>query len=77
LHLKDKESLDVWVDGAKMQTDAVFGDEGTEINFPIDPSDETVPQAQIRTISSGNVREGIVYCLIIDGQEIPELFNTN
>lgn len=61
-----------------MATEGVFGEDGTEIQFPISTEQDPVPAiAHIRTISSGNVREGIVYCLILDGQEIPEIFNAN
>ena len=76
---QEKDSLDVWVDGRKVVTEGVFGEDGTEIQFPISTTtnEETVPDiAHIRTISSGNVREGIVYCLIMDGQEMPEAFNS-
>lgn len=62
----------MWVDGEKVATEGVFGEDGTEIQFPI--SDDEI--AHIRTISSGNVHEGIVYCLIVDGREIPETFNS-
>ena len=75
---QDKESLEVWVDGAKVETECVFAEEGTEIHFPLDPSSgksvtEGQSVAQIRTLSSGNVHQGIVFCLILDGQQVPEV----
>ena len=71
----EKESLDVWVDGVKVETESVFDDEGTEIQFPIcSRKEEEAILAHIRIVSSGNKREGIVYCLLLDGQEVPEAF---
>jgi len=64
----------VFVNGVKVVTEGVFGEDGTEIQFPLSssPNADGTSIARIRTISSGNVRQGIVYCLILDGQEIPE-----
>ena len=51
-----------------MDTRAEFVEEGTEIQFDLDGSQT----AGIRTVSSGNKKEGIIYSLFVDGQQIPE-----
>ena len=67
--------MDIWVDGIKIETEAIFCEEGMEMQFEISDGEETVRSASMRTISSGNERKGIVYCLIVDGQEVPDSFN--
>jgi hypothetical protein len=73
LYVTDKESLDVWVNGKKVETESTFADEGTSILFPLEEEDkgQETGKACIRTISSGNKKEGIVFCLLVDDQEIP------
>ena len=66
----EKESLDIWVNGLKAETTHEFTDEGTEMQFEINGEHK----ASIRTISSGNKKEGIVYALVIDDKEIKESF---
>ena len=68
--LSEKESLDIWVNGSKAETTHEFADEGTEMQFTISGEHN----ACIRTVSSGNKKEGIVYSLIIDGKEIKESY---
>ena len=53
-----------------METRADFVEDGTEIQFDLSGEKETV--AGIRTVSSGNKKEGIIYTLFVDGQKIPE-----
>lgn len=68
LFLTEKDSLDVWVNGSRMDTRAEFVEDGTEIQFDLDERQT----AGIRTVSSGNKKEGIIYSLFVDGQQIPE-----
>lgn len=68
--ISEKESLDIWVNGLKAETTHEFADEGTEMHFFLDKKQN----ACIKTISSGNKKEGIVYSLIVNGIEIPESF---
>lgn len=51
-----------------MGTRAEFVEEGTEIQFDLEGSQS----AGIRTLSSGNKKEGIIYSLFVDGQQIAE-----
>ena len=44
-----------------------FTDDGTETHFTVGDH-----SCCIKAVSSGKRREGIVHCLIVDGQEIPE-----
>lgn len=66
--LTEKDSLDVWVNGRRMDTRAEFVEDGTEIQFDLDERQT----AGIRTVSSGNKKEGIIYSLFVNGQQIPE-----
>ena len=66
----EKETLDIWVNGMKAETTHEFTDEGTEMQFTINGEH----MACIRTISSGNKKEGIVYSLFVGGKEITESF---
>ena len=73
LHELEKESLDVWVNGIKLETNANFVEDGTEITFVLSPF-LNLPEcnARIRTISSGNKKEGIIYSLLINDREMAE-----
>ncbi len=63
----EKDTLDVWVNGAKAETAGVFGDEGTETHFAI-----AGQPAYIRAVSTGRKRTGIVHKLFIEDSEVPE-----
>lgn len=63
----EKDTLDVWVNGEKIETAGEFVEDGTETHFAIGPY-----QAYIKAVSSGNKREGIIHSLIIGGSIIPE-----
>ena len=63
----EKDTLDVWVNGEKAMATHEFAEEGTEIHFVL----KNQINAIIKTISSGNKKEGIVYVLIVNNQEIP------
>jgi len=63
----ERDTLDVWVNGRKMQTTGEFVDEGTETHFTV--GDGT--PAFIKAISSGKRKVGIVHSLYINDLEIP------
>lgn len=63
----EKDTLDVWVNGEKVETAGEFVDDGTETHFTVGPY-----QACIKAVSSGNKREGIIQSLIIGDTVIPE-----
>lgn len=67
LFISEKETLDIWVNGLKAETNHEFAEEGTEMHFLINKQN-----ACIKTISSGNKKEGIVYSLLVNGIEVPE-----
>ncbi|XP_063610077.1 fas apoptotic inhibitory molecule 1-like, partial [Penaeus indicus] len=63
----EKDTLDVWVNGKKLDTAGEFVDDGTETHFDLGGH-----PAYIKAVSSGNRREGIIHSLIVDNTEIPE-----
>ena len=63
----EKDTLDIWVNGAKVEMAAEFTDDGTETHFAIG----TQP-AFVRAVSSGNKREGIIHILVVEGMQVPE-----
>lgn len=64
----EKDSLDIWVNGKKIESNNEFDEDGTAISFGLNDSED----ACIKTISSGNKKEGIIYSLIVNGSEVPE-----
>jgi len=66
----EKDTLDVWVNGSKVETAGEFTDSGTETHFGVGHH-----AAFIQAHSSGNRREGIIHTLIVDEREIPESFD--
>jgi hypothetical protein len=64
----EKDTLDVWVNGRRVQTTGEFVDDGTETHFAI--GDGT--PAFIKAVSSGKRRTGIVHSLFINNVEVPE-----
>lgn len=63
----EKDTLDVWVNGEKMETAGEFVEEGTETHFALGSYN-----AYIKAVSSGNKREGIIHSLIVGDAIIPE-----
>ncbi|XP_072329275.1 fas apoptotic inhibitory molecule a [Scyliorhinus torazame] len=63
----EKDTMDVWCNGRKVETAGEFVEDGTETHFTIGNHD-----CCIKAVSSGKRREGIIHTLIMDGQEIPE-----
>uniref|UniRef100_A0A4W2EZ31 Fas apoptotic inhibitory molecule 1 n=3 Tax=Bos TaxID=9903 RepID=A0A4W2EZ31_BOBOX len=64
----EKDTLDVWCNGKKMETAGEFVDDGTETHFNIGNHD-----CYIKAVSSGKRKEGIIHSLIVDNREIPEI----
>ncbi|XP_013392071.1 fas apoptotic inhibitory molecule 1 isoform X1 [Lingula anatina] len=62
----EKDTLDIWVNGQKLDTTGEFTDDGTETHFAIGEH-----SCYVKAVSSGKKREGIIHSLIVDGQEIP------
>ena len=52
----EKDSLEVWVNGEKIETEAGFTDEGSEMTFELNEK-----QARIVAVTSGKRREGILH----------------
>uniref|UniRef100_UPI00398F48DE fas apoptotic inhibitory molecule a n=1 Tax=Pristiophorus japonicus TaxID=55135 RepID=UPI00398F48DE len=63
----EKDTMDVWCNGKKMETAGEFVEDGTETHFTFSNHD-----CCIKAVSSGKRREGIIHTLIMDDREIPE-----
>uniref|UniRef100_A0A6I8NZA6 Fas apoptotic inhibitory molecule 1 n=2 Tax=Ornithorhynchus anatinus TaxID=9258 RepID=A0A6I8NZA6_ORNAN len=63
----EKDTMDVWCNGQKMETAGEFVDDGTETHFSVGSHD-----CYIKAVSSGKRREGIVHTLIVGERQIPE-----
>ncbi|KAM5231193.1 fas apoptotic inhibitory molecule 1 isoform 1-T3 [Hipposideros larvatus] len=64
----EKDTMDVWCNGKKMETAGEFVDDGTETHFNVGNHD-----CYIKAVSSGKRKEGIIHTLIVDNREIPEI----
>ncbi|KAL1781658.1 fas apoptotic inhibitory molecule 1 isoform X1 [Sigmodon hispidus] len=64
----EKDTMDVWCNGQKMETAGEFVDDGTETHFSVGNHN-----CYIKAVSSGKRREGIIHTLIVDNREIPEV----
>ncbi|CAL1541717.1 unnamed protein product [Lymnaea stagnalis] len=62
----EKDTLDVWVNGSKVETTGEFVDDGTETHFEVGSY-----SAYIKAITTGKRRDGIVHQLYVDGAEVP------
>ncbi|XP_073985606.1 fas apoptotic inhibitory molecule 1 isoform X1 [Rhodnius prolixus] len=62
----EKDTLDIWVDGQKVDAAGEFVDGGTETHFTIG---ENV--ACIKAVSSFNRKEGLIYSLVCQNQVVP------
>ncbi|KAI8777949.1 fas apoptotic inhibitory molecule 1 [Biomphalaria glabrata] len=63
----EKDTLDVWVNGSRVETTGEFVDDGTETHFEIGSH-----SAYIKAVTTGKRRTGILHQLFVDGVEIPE-----
>ena len=61
-----KDTLDIWVNGQRIDAEAQFSEEGTETNFDI-----AGHPAVLKAISTGYRRTGVNHALFVDGREIP------
>ena len=62
----EKDTLDLWLNGQRVEADAEFAEDGTETCFDISGH-----PAILKAISSGFHRAGINHVLFVDGKEIP------
>ncbi|XP_043851218.1 fas apoptotic inhibitory molecule 1 isoform X1 [Dromiciops gliroides] len=65
----EKDTMDVWCNGKKLETAGEFVDDGTETHFTINNH-----ECYIKAVSSGKRKEGIIHTLIVDDKEIAETF---
>ncbi|XP_058642238.1 fas apoptotic inhibitory molecule a isoform X1 [Onychostoma macrolepis] len=63
----EKDTMDIWCNGQKMETAGEFVDDGTETHFTLGDHD-----CCIKAVSSGKRRDGIIHTLLVDGMEISE-----
>ncbi|XP_015724152.2 fas apoptotic inhibitory molecule 1 isoform X2 [Coturnix japonica] len=63
----EKDTMDVWCNGEKMETAGEFVEDGTETHFSVGDH-----SCYIKAVSSGKRKEGIIHTLIVDDREIPE-----
>merc|ERR1712168_199920 len=62
----ERDALDVWLNGVKIETESGFTEDGSEMTFQIGSR-----QARIVAVTSGKRREGILHQLIVDDVLIP------
>jgi len=62
----EKDTLDLWVNGQRIEADAEFTDDGTETVFDISGH-----PAILKAVSTGFRRSGINHVLFVDGNEVP------
>ena len=62
----EKDTLDLWVNGQRVQVEAEFTDEGTETSFQINGH-----PAVLKAISTGYHRSGINHALFVNRKEVP------
>ncbi|CAG0903787.1 unnamed protein product [Cyprideis torosa] len=63
----EKDTLDIWVDGQRLETASEFVEDGTETHFEIG----SVP-AVVRAVTSGKRKEGIIHVLLLGEEIVPE-----
>ncbi|XP_041936310.1 fas apoptotic inhibitory molecule b [Alosa sapidissima] len=63
----EKDTMDVWCNGERMETMGEFADDGTETHFAV-----ANHSCCIKALSSGRKRTGIIHLLLVDGQRVPE-----
>ncbi|KAL7369982.1 hypothetical protein ABVT39_015162 [Epinephelus coioides] len=62
----EKDTMDVWCNGQKMDTMGEFVDDGTETHFMLGEH-----ECCIKAASGGKKKSGIVHYLLLDGEKIP------
>ncbi|KAI7808913.1 fas apoptotic inhibitory molecule 1, partial [Triplophysa rosa] len=63
----EKDTMDIWCNGQKMETAGEFVEDGTETHFTVGDHD-----CCIKAVSSGKRRDGIIRTLLVDGMEVAE-----
>ncbi|XP_073708471.1 fas apoptotic inhibitory molecule b [Garra rufa] len=63
----EKDTMDVWCNGQKMETTGEFTENGSETHFAVENH-----ECCIKATSSGRKRNGIVHSLLVDGIRIEE-----
>ncbi|CAJ0596592.1 unnamed protein product [Cylicocyclus nassatus] len=64
----DKETMEVWVNGNKIDTAGEFVADGTETHFEVGRH-----VCKIRATSSGRKKIGVVHDLYVDGEPVPQM----
>uniref|UniRef100_A0A7E4WCD6 Fas apoptotic inhibitory molecule 1 n=1 Tax=Panagrellus redivivus TaxID=6233 RepID=A0A7E4WCD6_PANRE len=64
----EKDTMDVWVNGSKVNTTGEFVDEGTRTHFEVGKS-----VCFIESESSGKRKVGLMHKLLVNGKEIEEM----
>ncbi|XP_028847868.1 fas apoptotic inhibitory molecule a [Denticeps clupeoides] len=64
----EKDTMDIWCNGQKMETAGEFVDDGTETHFTLGDHD-----CCVKAVSSGKRRDGIIHLLMVDGTEVAEI----
>ncbi|XP_037095763.1 fas apoptotic inhibitory molecule a isoform X1 [Syngnathus acus] len=63
----EKDTMDVWCNGQKIETAGEFVDDGTETHFTLGEHN-----CCVKAVSSGKRRDGLIHTLLVDGAEIAE-----
>ncbi|KAL6456109.1 hypothetical protein MHYP_G00359600 [Metynnis hypsauchen] len=61
----EKDTMDVWCNGQRMETTGEFADDGTETHFAVGNH-----ECCIKATSTGKKRTGITHSLLVDGTRI-------
>ncbi|XP_063322643.1 fas apoptotic inhibitory molecule 1 isoform X2 [Pelmatolapia mariae] len=61
----EKDTMDVWCNGQKMETTGEFVDDGTETHFMVGGH-----ECCIKAASGGQKKSGIVHYLLLDGERV-------
>ncbi|VDK48086.1 unnamed protein product [Anisakis simplex] len=62
----EKGTMDIWVNGQKMDTAGEFVEDGTETHFEIGNS-----SCYVKASSSGKKKVGVIHRLYVNGNEVP------
>ncbi|KAF7652724.1 hypothetical protein LDENG_00093440 [Lucifuga dentata] len=62
----EKDTMDVWCNGQRMDTTGEFVDNGAETTFTLGEH-----ECCIKAVSSGRKKSGIMHFLLLDGEKIP------
>nr|CAD7392089.1 unnamed protein product [Timema cristinae] len=67
LFVLEKDTLDIWANGKKLEATGEFVEDGTETHFNLGDT-----PVYIKAVTSGKRREGIIHSLIVNDAIIPE-----